>query len=30
MQGHPDKFMKNKATEFEMIDYPDILLKTND
>ena len=28
--GYPDKCMKNKATEFEMLGYPDILLKTNE
>ena len=30
MLGYPDKCMKNKATEFEMIEHPDILLKTNE
>ena len=30
MLGYPDKCMKNKATEFEMLGYPEILLKTND
>ncbi len=28
--GCPDKCMKNKATKFEMLGYPDILLKTNE
>ena len=30
MPGHPDMCMKNKDTEFEMIQHPVILLKTND